>query len=525
LINGKPGIGNQRKNKHRRFFARIYESSTGRQKFQGSLPVSPRKNSFVYYFQVLYKLNEEAKNFFKSQLKEAQNKKASDYLVGRGLKPETISEFEIGFAPAGFETLTMHLTKLKYSIDDIIRSGLSFKTERGMIMDRFRNRIMFPLENNFGKIIGFTGRLLPEFDDGKTGKYVNSPETPIYVKSKFLYGLYKSKSFIRSEGALIVEGQMDYLMSWQAGVKNCVATSGTALTADHLSLLSRLTDKLIFSFDNDEAGFSALERAIDLATTYDFNVKVLKLPEEYKDPAEMAEKKPEELKKITASAEEAMEFYFRRYLPDRENFEISEFKKSIRAITSKIKKISSPVERDYWLKKLSEKTGVDMKVLAEEMDKIKSVDISAAGQAGPEEKERAKISRQDLIGGRILSLISANDYWEKGEQVYPYLSSRYQRVFEILKNNKHKSDDPSVDGLIEEIHFATGRSEDPEKEIDKLKKELQKEYFREKKKIILGKLKKLEAGQNNEETEKALKEFDALTKEELNLNSSDNIKK
>ncbi len=478
-----------------------------------------------HYFQVLYKLNEEAKNFFKKQLKDPRNKKVMDYLAGRGLKPEIIEEFEIGFAPAGFETLTLYLVNLKYSVDDIIRSGVSFKTERGMIMDRFRNRIMFPLENNFGKTIGFTGRLLPEFDDGKTGKYVNSPETPIYAKSKLLYGLYKSKSFIRTEGAVLVEGQMDFLMSWQSGVKNCVATSGTALTSDHLSSLSRLTDKLTLGFDNDEAGLSALERAIDLAAAYDFNVKVLNLPKDYKDPAEMAEKNPEGLKKTVASAEEAMEFYFRRYLPDKENLEIGDSEKGIKAILAKMKIIGSSTKRDFWIKKLSKKTLIKEEILAEEMDKIKSADnSSAAPETEPEAKEKTKVSRQDLISGRLLSLISANNYWEKGEAVLPYLSGRHQRVFEILKNNKHKSDDPSVDGLIESIYFMAGQSEEPEKEFDKLKEQLQKEYFKEKRKAILDKLKRAEVGQNSGESEKAREEFDALIKEELNLSSSGKTK-
>ncbi|MCL5733655.1 MAG: DNA primase [Patescibacteria group bacterium] len=471
------------------------------------------------YFQVLYNLNEEAKKFFKNQLKEPANKKAWDYLISRGLTPETIAEFEIGFAPPGFESLTINLNKFKYSIEDIIRSGLSFKTERGMVMDRFRNRIMFPLQNNFGKTIGFTGRLLPEFDDGKTGKYVNSPETPIYSKSKFLYGLYKSKSFIREEGAIIMEGQMDYLMSWQAGIKNCVATSGTALTSDHLSLLSRLTDKLIFSFDNDEAGFAALERAIDLAANQDFSIKVLNFPKELKDPAELAQKDPDKLKSVIKLAEPAMEFYFRRYLPQGKEFEIGEKKKRVRAVLSKIKKISSPIEREYWLKEFSKRAGIEIKTLTDEMEKlVVSESPVAADVLNTPPQENKKISHWDLISNRLLALLQAGGDWRKGEDIYTFLPVRHQKALEILKSGQHKSDDPSVDLIIEQAFLLPEQPEDLEKELADLKKQLVKTYFIERKNIVKEKIRNAEVSGKVKELESAVSEFDALVKEEVKFN-------
>ena len=143
------------------------------------------------------------------------------------------------------------------------------------MLDRFRGRIMFPIHNHTGKVVGFTGRILPQFDRGDMGKYVNSPETPIFQKSRLLYGFWKSKEAIReAKSAFLVEGQMDFLMSYQSGVKNVIASSGTALTADHLRVVHRLAEELIVSFDNDAAGSDAAERAIDLAEADDFSVKV-----------------------------------------------------------------------------------------------------------------------------------------------------------------------------------------------------------------------------------------------------------
>ena len=172
---------------------------------------------------LLYDINEKAKEFYKRELETSQI--AREYISKRGLTKETVDEFEIGFAPTGSEALILNLLKSGFHADDILRAGLSFRTERGLSFDRFRGRVMFPIHNHFGKTVGFTGRILPQFDDGKSGKYVNSPETPIFAKSKLLYGFWKSKNFIRdAKNAFLVEGQMDFLLSWQAGAKNAVAS-------------------------------------------------------------------------------------------------------------------------------------------------------------------------------------------------------------------------------------------------------------------------------------------------------------
>src|SRR3984957_1122972 len=183
-----------------------------------------RENPAEYrYGGLLYDLNDAAKNYFRRAFAAAPV--AREYLTKRGLSPEIIEEFEIGWAPNEPEGLSMHLLNSGTAPQDLMQAGLSIKTERGLMLDRFRGRIMFPIHNHTGKVVGFTGRILPQLDRGDMGKYVNSPETPIFQKSKLMYGFWKTKDTIReAKSAVLVEGQMDFLMSWQAGVKNVIAS-------------------------------------------------------------------------------------------------------------------------------------------------------------------------------------------------------------------------------------------------------------------------------------------------------------
>ncbi|MEK7110871.1 MAG: DNA primase, partial [Patescibacteria group bacterium] len=333
--------------------------------------VNPSEHKFA---GLLFELNALACEWFREKYLETPV--AREYLEKRKLAPETINEFEIGWAPNDLEGLVVHLLKKNYDPQDIIRAGLAFQTDRGRILDRFRGRIMFPIHNHFGKVVGFTGRILPQFDTGEMGKYVNSPETPIFQKSKLLYGYWKTKNNIREAGsAFLVEGQMDFLMSYQAGVKTAIASSGTALTEDHLRTLRRSAEELLVTFDNDPAGAAAAERAIDLAEMNEFSVRVVVIPEPHKDPADAVMADPVILTSAIAAAVPAPEFYFRKHLSagpldrrDREQM------KNLRIILGKLMHIASPVERDYWLRELGKRAGIDESALREEASRISAAD-------------------------------------------------------------------------------------------------------------------------------------------------------
>lgn len=460
---------------------------------------------------LLYEINEKTKDFFKSSL--ANYAPAKKYLAERGLTLETLEEFELGWAPNEQEALSMHLLNSGYSPDDLLRAGVSIKSERGLLLDRFRGRVMFPIHNHFGRVVGFTGRILPQFENDAIGKYVNSPETPIFTKSRLLYGLFKAKNFIREAGSVfLVEGQMDFLMSWQAGVRNVAATSGTALTGDHLLALRRLTEEMVLSFDSDEAGLAAAERAIDLAEENDFSVKVVRFGS-FKDPAEAAQASADDFKRFIKEAIPAPEFYFARYLPrEKVEFGARDDLKKLRIILAKLKKIASPIERGFWFHELSKRAGLDEKTLMEEADKI------AANQGAASQKKIASedggyqmtriLTRRELIGERLLRAGAASGNYSFMDDCSVFLASSQQNIFGALKSGDKKCADPQDDEIMSFI--VLGAAELVPGELDELKRELQKEYFKEKRSALASAVRSAEVMGDEKKLKSAIEELSSL---------------
>jgi len=483
-------------------------------------------------FGILYDINESAKNFFAAQLKTEIGAEALKYLFERGLKQETIDEFEIGFSTNDFDSLTRFLLKMGFNIKDIERSGLNFKNDRGSYIDRFRGRIIFPICDHFGKVVGFTGRVLPKYERPEFGKYVNSPETAIFSKSKILYGLHKSKEYIRKEkSAILVEGQMDFLMAYQDGVKNIAASSGTALTESHLKTLNRMAEQLVFCFDSDEAGLNAAERAIDLAAVNDLSAKILTL-EGFKDPAEAVQKSPGTLAELVSKAKHAMEFYFNRYL-DKDD-DIGGLKKNLRFILGKIKNLASPIERSHWLKELSVLVKIEERVLAEEMAMLKTRIVVDKKQTNNEENLRnsafgfrESASRRDLIAQRLLSILSAKDGLKERLNDYTdYLPIDYLLVFKSMSDGSVGVDvveKEKIGNLRDMVSLrsafdlqADEQDEEYEQKIEKefcdLACQLKLEYLKEKRKGVANLIKEAEANGNEEETKKLLEEFSQINR-------------
>lgn len=433
-------------------------------------------------FGVIYDINRAAADFYKSLLPSSSL--VSEYLASRGVLRETINEFEIGFAPNSWEDATLHLIKTGFDVADVIRAGISVKTERGKIIDRFRGRIMFPLENAFGKVVGFSGRILPEFDTGETAKYLNSPETPIFSKSRLLFGLSKAKEAIRESGRiLLVEGQMDVIMSHQDGVKFAVGTSGTALTDNQLLILKRYSEKLILNFDNDAAGQLAAERSIDLAYAKDFEVRVLDFSafgadlDGLKDPADIARKYPGKLIDLADKSEHAMAYYFRRYPVSAAD--ISERKKNVRLALHKISVMPSSVDRSFWMKQLSYLSGIRESELLSELSAVASKTSSRPeapklSVLAPKEEKR---SRRETIAERLilLSLISDEARRIVATSV-EYLPERYLRLY-----NSAETGSPEFKDELSAMSFKASRSpvDDIEAEAEKLIAELEIEALSE----------------------------------------------
>jgi len=303
----------------------------------------------------LYEVCESATKFFEKQFLSNAGKRALEYLQGRGVDDNTVKEFRLGFAPNDWNALGTFLRDCGYSENETVEAGLAIKRNDGSgAYDRFRSRIMFPISDLNGQVAGFTGRIF-ESDDKEAAKYINTPQTRIYDKGRILYGLDKAKMDIkRADQCVLVEGNMDALMSHQAGVKNVVASSGTALTPNHLTLLHRYTTNLGFCFDADQAGAMATRRGIGLALSRDFNIKVVEINDkECKDPADLVNKNSAAWSETVGQAKPVLEFYFNKAKAGFDPDSVESKKSVISALAPFLKRLTSQVERDHWLTRLA----------------------------------------------------------------------------------------------------------------------------------------------------------------------------
>ncbi|MFA5133730.1 MAG: DNA primase [Patescibacteria group bacterium] len=349
-----------------------------------------------------------AASFYSAELQKSPS--ALEYIKKRQLLPETAKQFRIGFSPQGWDGLIKKLQSGGVALKDIAYAGLAIEKD-GRFYDRFRGRIMFPIFNHYGTAVGFTARVLPEFDDGKMGKYINTPETMVYKKSEILYGLNFAKQDIKKENfAVVVEGNMDVIALHQAGFKNSIATSGTALTLEQLNILKRHTENLIMSFDSDSAGLAAALRGIDLALAAGFNVKVLEMPKNEsgepvaKDPDELVKKSPELWKKALSSPKHIIEFYMEANIVKFNMGDPHENARFCQLILSEIGKIKNSVERALWIKKLGERTGVAEGDLREMAKQPKKENAGYSNEANTLPRKQNNIKSESL-DSKYLSLI------------------------------------------------------------------------------------------------------------------------
>lgn len=475
-------------------------------------------------FGILYDINLASVEFYKDQLLPHQE--ARDYLEERGIKKETIDDFEIGFAPTDRDALILYLVNRGYEIQDVERAGLCFKTERGTYMDRFRGRLMFPLYNTFGKVVGFSGRILPQYDDGKSGKYVNSPETLIFNKSKTLYGFHKSKSYIKeAKQVLFVEGQMDFLMLYQDGVKNVIATSGTALTNHHLEILKKVCDTAVFAFDSDEAGLSAIERAIDMAHTMDLNVKAFTL-EDAKDPAEYIVKNPGQIDRlIRHNSLSAFDFYYQRLIEknDSDNLKIK-----LRSFLSKILHIASPIERSSWVRKIAEKIGMAERVIYEEMEMFKGVKKASVVVDNKNDENKTNDLKDSVkqVKSRVqriamdIFILTMIDRQNVGliEDYKNYFPQPFDSLLGFMLEDKKPVELSESDNIFSYLEMKASlkhgqiEQEKIPMEISFLLKELKREYLKDRKQELLSEIKKSEQNNSPDKIGALLKEFDEIVK-------------
>lgn len=347
--------------------------------------------------------------YHQNLLDAAEAKPARDYLYKRGLTEKTLGEWQLGYSPDSWNDIIELLKRKGYGEGDIFQAGLAIKKEgREAYYNRFRGRIMFPINEFNGNTVAFSARVRPDREESeKLGKYINSPQSPIYDKSRILFGLDKAKMTIRNaKFAVVVEGQMDVITAHQHGFRNVVASSGTALTEAQLSLLKRYTENLALAFDMDEAGKMAADRGIREAMKKEMNIKVVALPSG-KDPDELIRSNPEEFKASLENASYIIDHYFRVLSEEVDPNSISGKREAVRRMLPVINGINNKIERDEWVRRLSEFVNTDERNIRELLSRSSSRDKE---ENSGEEKEYIASSlpargRGEMLSETLLALL------------------------------------------------------------------------------------------------------------------------
>ena len=305
----------------------------------------------------LLEISQKAAYFFHKFLTDMPAAdKARQYLQERQVNQQSVQDWQIGYVPDQWELLTKYLLNKGCGIEDIVSAGLAIKKDKADpasgrgYYDRFRGRIMFPIWDIHDRVVGFTGRVLVETEKSG-GKYVNTPQTLIYDKSRVIYGLNKARLEIKKNDlAVLVEGQMDVIACHRAGMKNVVAASGTALTVEQIKMLKRYSDNVAMAFDADEAGVKAAKRGIDIALQQGMNVKIIEIPSgQGKDADECLKKNPQIWFESVAKAKAVMDWYYGLYLGGLDLNDPKAKQQAGENFLAQIAHLPFAIAREHWL--------------------------------------------------------------------------------------------------------------------------------------------------------------------------------
>ncbi|MFA6463485.1 MAG: DNA primase [Candidatus Paceibacterota bacterium] len=440
----------------------------------------------------LFEIMEDATSFFEKNLRNS--KEALMYLKDRGVSIESLKQFRVGFAPEEWHSLIAELGK-KWSESDLFTAGLIKKGPKGNY-DAFRGRVMFPIFDASGRTVAFSGRILKK--ESEEAKYINSPETPIFEKSKTLYGINFAKNAIREKKcAVLVEGQMDLIMSLQAGVINTVATSGTSLTYDHLTYLKRITDTLVISFDSDQAGINASFRAALMGLEKSFIVLASVINGE-KDPADIVKTDPKAWQKIVDEAPSVIDYFLsiaKKKISDGLNVEADTILKS--QILPLARAIESSIDQSRVLNKVSQEFNLPENALREEMKKITIEQVSVQSSNSGKTGKNKSYLRKALS---VLFILRELDK-DKAEEFN-------KKILDLTGLVTLPEDDK------EEIYFE-GKMHYGAENLDYYQKEalfmLEDEILRDRLARSMDRLKKAEAVKDKEEESRLLQEFQEIS--------------
>lgn len=333
----------------------------------------------------LLQLNQWAVEFFEKSLTEtAEGRRGLAYLEQRGVQDTTRKMFKLGYAPNSWDGLSGYLKNKGASLTQIERSGLVSLKEQGGFYDRFRGRLMFPIFDAQNRVVAFGGRILGEGEP----KYLNSPETALYTKGQHLFGLNYAREAIRQRGyAILVEGYLDFLIPFQAGVKNLVASLGTALTEQQVKLLGRYAQKIIVNFDPDAAGVNATKRSLELLLGQGFKVNVLTLPDNL-DPDEfIRDQGADAYYQLLKTSQSFLDYIVEQAVSTHDQSRPAGKIETVNAILPYLKLVTDKLERSEHFERIADRLKIESKLLREEFNK------AALGQ---QEKVSNRASRETV---------------------------------------------------------------------------------------------------------------------------------
>lgn len=458
--------------------------------------------------KTLYEINKEAAKFYHYILTQHQlGKEALAYVKKRGLKEETIKKFLIGFSPKDSRLVVNYLIKKGYKLEEMIASGSYGKSQynQKQIYDRFQDRLIFPQIDFRDRVVAFSGRILPGNPNSNLAKYINSPETEIYHKSQMFYGLNLAKEKIKKENtAIIVEGELDVISPYQAGIENVVAIKGTALTEEQLQLIRRYTETLILGLDTDFAGNKASLKSIELAEKMDFEIKVLDLEDKYKDPDEAVKGDLDFFKKKVTGAELIWDFILKSAIK-KYGVDSPKGKKSVmETIFPFLAKLTNLVLRSDYLTKVAQSLNSNEESVVDEFKKyLTNPRIIAEVEKGEKSSDEEGNLREKLEE-RLMLLALRMKKPQKLLKEINWQTRRLKKMGETIKGiRKFKVDkvleklDPELKSTFEDLYIRAfenkNEAEERKKERNKVIKQIKEIELKDRLKELSGIIAQFEA--------------------------------
>jgi DNA primase len=480
--------------------------------------------------KTLLKINGEVTRFYHYMLTAHKlGKEAAEYLQKRDIDEKIINKFQIGFSPSDSRLITTYLKKKGFIDEEMVRTGTFGWSQYGgkKLYDRFSGRLTFPLIDFRGRIVGFSGRVLPGAK-AEQAKYINSPETELYHKSQMVYGLNLAREATRKEQTVIVvEGEFDMISPYRAGIENIVAIKGTSFTEEQLQLLRRYTDTLILALDSDFAGNNAAIRSIEMAEKLEFEIKVVELPKIYKDPDEAVRDNPDGFKQRIKEAVPIWDFVIDSAVGSFGIETIRGKKEILKKVLPFISRIRNAVIQSDYLKKLAAVLGTETTAVESELKRLGTQKEDFKVTEKEEKGVEVPMERREKMEEELLTLILGSKNIRrvaiKYGQKIKMQTLKFIKIWEFLESKKF-TPDKLLDGVAEELKnslgsmYLTAQEKAMEgrlrkNEIEKIVGGLKAEELKNKLREVIERIGKLEREEKEEELFLAEKEYTKIAAE------------